>query len=76
MVRVLYSVVNRERIRENFTSLNRVMIRRLSVESYLGHRKFSVQINVSLKTGTVRKWGKLVFLGSSYPSVERGGLQS
>ena len=27
MVRGLYSVVNRERIRENFTSLNRVMIR-------------------------------------------------
>ena len=47
MVRVLYSVVNRERIRENFTSLNRVMIRRPTVQGYLGHRKFSVQTNVS-----------------------------
>ena len=34
-------------------------------------------MNVILKTGTVlRKWGELVLLGSSYPAVERGWLQS
>ena len=33
--------------------------------------------DVSLKTGKVlSKWGKLVSLGSSYPAVERGWLQS
>ena len=66
MVRGLYSVVNRG-IRENISSLNRVMIRRPTVQGYLRHRKFS---------GTaLRKWGKLV-LGSSYPAMERGWLQS
>ena len=47
-------------IRENFTSLDRV-IRRSAVQGYLGPRKFSVQINVSLKTGKVlSKWGEPV----------------
>ena len=48
MVRGLYSVVKRG-------------IRQPIVQGYLGHRKFSVQINVSLKTGKVlSKWGELV----------------
>ena len=63
-------------IRENFTSLDRV-IRRSAVQGYLGPRKFSAEINVCLKTGkALRKWGKLVSLGSSYPALERGWLQS
>ena len=74
MVRGFYSVVNR--IREDYSSLNRV-IRCPTVQGYLGPRKFSVQINVSFKTGKfLSKWGKLVFLGSSNSAVERGWLQS
>ena len=62
---------------ENFSSLDRVTIRLPAVQGYLGHRKFSVQMNVCLKTGKVlSKWGKLVSLGSSYPAVERGWLHS
>ena len=53
------------------------MIRWPTVQGYLGHRNFSVQINVCFKTRTVlRKWRKLVFLGISYPAMERGRLQS
>ena len=58
-------------IRENFTSLDRV-IRRSAVQGYLGPRKFSIQINISLKTRKVlSQWRKLISLGSSYPGVER-----
>ena len=61
-----------QRIRENVTSLNRVMIRRPTIEGYLGHTDKCLFKNWE----ALNKWGKLVSLESSYPEVERGWLQS